>query len=1295
LEFCVFKKGAGTLLTLAFALATLRFGVPSLSRHSPGDESGGGIASAGKSRVTTKASPTAQAGYTGGCTAYLPEKEDHGYAYDVNLGSAKKVLDAFFGSKTPYSPSKDLPDGVHYVIALTPDPGHTNLSLMFDREISVLQQAAQDDGYLYNSSWFPWKKDEPRDSPYLADRQHSDDLTEGREACPGVLLFRKSPTAEPSQAVGRSFEIALVVLIVGEQPTGGINGHQWENAIAWLKNHARGLNDVADDGVLRILGPSFTGSLVSLERDLVEAKTDLESATHKFHDYRIYSGGVTGCSTIQWFQHRLQDATELKDKSTFGTFQENDELHIFRFLEFLKNQGTEPQDTAILSEDETAYSYGELGDITGARGPCSFPYAQENRPVRLVYPRDISALRDAYQKQSVFNGESSSNEHSVHAILRDEADAKESRDVTDTVPSYSGASSALAQEAYLYGLVSFLRTHHTRYLLLRCTNPLDFLFLTRFFHRAYPEARIVVVGTDLLFRREIDTTEFRGVLALSSYPLLPRDQHWSKITEDGWEARPHDHLVFEGHLLEGIYIAARYLLQYKDNRPTVPPAQQGASALAPIQLTRTIPTPDYADPFWFHSAGEGTLSTHPPTWLATVGRDGYWPVAVLGDNAYPAMHLESRDGDKALPDGGSVPVAPISTMVELVGKNGQHYELKLGANERSSATPPTFNRRLLLNLPLPWLICALLSVLLVSYQFWGVYKGSKHSSDGLFSVFRRSNVPSQGYLLGMSCALATMPLVEVCGIVFVPKQSALLSSPNWQFYGALSILCVATVLIARKLLDRYVFSVACSFYVSLAIFAFIYGTAFGANLERPNRIPLFYRMAHLTDGVSPLVPILLLTLGFYLWNWHAMAGNLMLAEGKPTLPGRRVVTPPKWGILASRFYAFIGYAETPSALGINVLDIAETRISQEIGNRVLKVANPLSFPWRIVAVPVFLGLSALVCFAPHNLPLLSLEGSAFNVVVNGCLLGAFLLTAVEALRLYSTWVSLRRLLVALGRLRLRRTIARLRPVDANSLWSVSGNVQRVQYRMFNQQLDAARRMMKISPYPLVSMDRVIQYGDSFAAKTNFKLGQGIAWRTKFAPVAGMPRLLMREILSDAVAEVLNVVLLPEWHGETGSMNLVDDFEVKDDEKGGVSRIPLSDRPDICAAEEFVSFQYIAFIQNIVARMRTMTLSMVFLFVTVCFAISFYPFVPRTEITVWMILNLALIGFAVAYVYAGMDRDEILSYIANTRPGRLGVEFWVKLAGFLIGPVIGILTTQFPTIADSILGWLQPGLDAIK
>lgn len=124
-------------------------------------------------------------------------------------------------------------------------------------------------------------------------------------------------------------------------------------------------------------------------------------------------------------------------------------------------------------------------------------------------------------------------------------------------------------------------------------------------------------------------------------------------------------------------------------------------------------------------------------------------------------------------------------------------------------------------------------------------------------------------------------------------------------------------------------------------------------------------------------------------------------------------------------------------------------------------------------------------------------------------------------------------------------------------------------------------------------------------------------------------------------------------------------------------------------EKFVCFHYIAFIQNVLAHMRTMTISMIALFLAVCFSLSFYPFVPRTEITVWLIVDWKLIAGGVVYVYAGMERDETLSHIANTKPGQSGGEFWIKTAASLTGPLIGILTTQFPSMTDSILGWLQP------
>jgi hypothetical protein len=1296
----MFKRGAGLAITIAMAVAAMRYAGPSSGAPGAGPTSA----------PAPVASPVA---YAGGCTAYdRAAAATAGKPYDNNSGDGKRALDEFFGIDTV---ENQAPSGIRYAIAITPDPLHTQLSLMFDREISVVQQAAQDAGYIYNSSWFPWNTDKEGSLTYLADRQYAADLTDGREACPGVILFRRNLQLDQNASAGEAYREGLVVFVVGEQPTGGINHDQWTNALSWLRNHAQSASGgMVKDGVLRILGPSFTGSLDSLERDLSEAYQSASShpaarsIAAMFPEARVLSGSVSGCSQIQRFEHRIQQLPELNGQVRFGSFQENDALHIYRFLEYLKSIRTDPGETAILSEDETAYaSTYQYQPSDGPTQGCDFPYAEEHRPLNLVYPRDISALRDAYQRQSVFDT-SEDSKHASHAILKDEAEDKPGGDATDTVPAYSKNQSAVAQEAYMFGVVSFLRTHHTRYLILRCTNPLDFLFLARFFHREYPEARIVTVGSDLLFRREIDTTEFRGILALSSYPLIPRGQHWTKITEDAWEMKPHDHLIFADHLTEGIYIAARYLLTPEDlplaarcdaNDPKSPEYCGGPrDFLPPIHLHREFQTPDYSDPFWLHRVKCPNLATHPPTWLAAVGRDGYWPLAVLRDSTPKDGNTEGNSGacqDRQLTfpqaELASPPkpkLQPKSTMVELDGQwlgdhslDDQHYQLKMERDDQTTyAKPPKYDMWLALRFPTVWTLCLALSLLLAGYQFWGVTRCSARAYR-LFSIFRKTGKSSQDALLGASCALGLMPLIELTAFGFFNRVIGTLGDSRIEA-NCPGVLLIVAFLMFACLWTVYGNRTSLSFLGSLTGLTLIYWIAFGSGMDDANRIPLVYRMVHLTDGVSPLLPMLLLTVGFYLWNWQAIAGNLMLSPGCPELPQPLGAT---------------GQAGQQ-------LEKEQARISQKAADKISNVALPLSFPVKVWAFPAFLLVTAVVCFAfPLKLPLLSPESFWFNIVLNLLLLSGFLFTVGESLRLYYTWLGLQRVLHALARLQLRRTLCQLRPIDANSLWSVSGSVPRIQYRLFVRQLGAAHRIDQLTPFlsrhchPLKFLPTALQYGDQFKENAESGLETGIAWEKGFAPASApnAPPKTMRTVLADAVAEVINEILVPEWKEETVSLNFEQPPEDGDEGKGGKIMLPLSEKPRIRAAEEFVCFHYIAFIQNIIARLRTMTLSMVFLFVSVCFAISFYPFVPRTEITVWMILNLVLIGFAVAYVYAGMDRDEVMSYIANTKPGQLGLEFWLKLATFLIGPVIGILTTQFPSIADSVLGWLQPGMDAIK
>jgi hypothetical protein len=107
------------------------------------------------------------------------------------------------------------------------------------------------------------------------------------------------------------------------------------------------------------------------------------------------------------------------------------------------------------------------------------------------------------------------------------------------------------------------------------------------------------------------------------------------------------------------------------------------------------------------------------------------------------------------------------------------------------------------------------------------------------------------------------------------------------------------------------------------------------------------------------------------------------------------------------------------------------------------------------------------------------------------------------------------------------------------------------------------------------------------------------------------------------------------------------------------------------------------------------MGILWLFVTVTVAMASYPFDPRPGISVATVILFLAVGTVIVLVYAQMHRDPILSYLTNTKPGELGIDFWFKLIGFGIGPVIGLLATVFPDLTNFLFAWVQPGISSMR
>ena len=184
-----------------------------------------------------------------------------------------------------------------------------------------------------------------------------------------------------------------------------------------------------------------------------------------------------------------------------------------------------------------------------------------NQSLWLSYPRDISALRAAYiQTNSVFNtnvAQQPSEAAPRGRLPTDLADPEGQEH--DTIRSYAGNQTPLSQEAYLLGLVNALRLHHSQHIVLRSTNPLDQLFLARYFRRSYPDARIITDDADRLFERDRGSSGMGGAMSLSTYPLIEKERDWVGAFSSGQRA-------FNSDTSEGTYIALRLLLHTRTLR---------------------------------------------------------------------------------------------------------------------------------------------------------------------------------------------------------------------------------------------------------------------------------------------------------------------------------------------------------------------------------------------------------------------------------------------------------------------------------------------------------------------------------------------------------------------------------------------------------------------------------------------------------------------------------------------------------------------------------------------------------
>ncbi|SRR6266436_438378 len=561
-----------------------------------------------------------------------------------------------------------------FVIAILPDPVHTHFSGLFDQFAAAIQEGAQDEKYDFDSAWLPWDDDDSHYALY-PDEKASNLEKELKEEQPGIILFRKAldcpekegeiqsdckeewgaPAKKDEVRLSSAYREGLAVFVVADEATDGIHREQFRNALKWIA----ALWPNADTRIRRlaILGPTFSGSLPSMAQVLSEPNVTKQLDLLQSPEgpgLAIYSGSVSGNSAAHAFQNTFET------KVVFHSFVQNDDEILQRFCGYIMKEqhGFDAGKVAIISEDETAYGrsgvkLGKSQDDEDNKVDKDHKRDCGNEALKLYYPRDILALRGAYQTKSLFDlGTSSQPPDTLRRNLPTDLADPTGR-VYDSIRSYGGNQTPLAQEAFLLEIVAALRELHARYILLRSSNTLDQLFLTNFLRRSYPDGRIVIFGSDLMFIREGGTTGLSGAMTLSTYQLFPLERDWTEH-----QSLPAADRVFSADATEGTYVAFRLLL----GTGSLTEGKPDSDRCRVIDKDKTIflpqiacvgdpPIPDYSPPFWAleDQCGEMTVPDAakimqtpkdcsylgPATWLSVIGVNRFWPMASLTQTPAP------------------------------------------------------------------------------------------------------------------------------------------------------------------------------------------------------------------------------------------------------------------------------------------------------------------------------------------------------------------------------------------------------------------------------------------------------------------------------------------------------------------------------------------------------------------------------------------------------------------------------------------------------------------------------------
>jgi len=485
-------------------------------------------------------------------------------------------------------------------IVLVPDPIMSTLSRRFDLHVAAVQRALEAAGYSLARHSLPWRAS-----------QDSQLAQTGRPLPPhrstaGWLSFRK----EGSQP--------LIVLLVGETPSGGIHADSVRSAILTLALNMQS-TDAPD---VYLLGPTFSATAPALARELNRWPSSV--------DFSVISGTASGGSVEDTLKP-TNDTSQTRVRH-FDTHATKDDVLGREMYSFLLNQ-LGIRRVALLTE-ASPYGGGYVDNLIVHR---------VNRfPMFISEARGLSAAARSTKASS--GGGASGQSLALKGTLG----LIQLRGTTDQIPMFDPGATPVTSAAELSQTLRSIAAERYDAVGIVGTNIKDKLFLAGEVDRLVPDARIFTFESDVLLAQHEALRSTRGMIVASSHELSsyaqPADSSSNSVVKV---------TTFASSDMHGVHLAAQDILSRLGASTDLPRGESNTTVIAYVGNSGIVTShirpeeeSNQNSPKRSNTADNQNSSSD-----LTAGRDntvhsGSWPVALLAfaTLAIACVHAHNNAG---------------------------------------------------------------------------------------------------------------------------------------------------------------------------------------------------------------------------------------------------------------------------------------------------------------------------------------------------------------------------------------------------------------------------------------------------------------------------------------------------------------------------------------------------------------------------------------------------------------------------------------------------------------------------